>query len=51
VNGVVVAFLLGALAGVTAWLIFAEAHRDMESLIRSFPSWTDDDRIEHNQGG
>jgi hypothetical protein len=51
VNGSVVAFLLGALAGVTAWLIFAEAHRDMEALIRSFPSRTDDDRIEHKQGG
>jgi hypothetical protein len=51
VNGEVVAFLLGALAGVTAWLIFAEAHCDMKSLIRSFPSWTDDDRIEHKQGG
>jgi hypothetical protein len=51
VNGVVVVFLVGALAGVAAWLIFAEARRDMESFVRSFPSWTDDDRIEHQQGG
>jgi hypothetical protein len=46
VNGVVVAFLLCALAGVAAWLIFAEAHRDMESFVRSFPSQTGDERIE-----
>ena len=46
-NGVVVAFLIGALAGVAAWMIFAEAHRDMESLVRSFPSRSTDVRIEH----
>jgi hypothetical protein len=46
VNGVVVAFLLGALAGAAAWLILAEARRDMESFVRSFPSWTGDDGIE-----
>jgi hypothetical protein len=46
VNGEVVAFLIGAMAGVAAWMILAEAHRDMESFVRSFPSWTGDDRIE-----
>jgi hypothetical protein len=46
VNGMVVAFVLCALAGVAAWLIFAEAHRDMESFVRSFPSQTGNDHIE-----
>jgi len=36
-----VVFLIGALAGVTVWLIFAEARRDMDSFVRNFPSSSD----------
>lgn len=34
-NGLIVAFLIGALAGVTAWLILGEARHDMDSFVRT----------------
>lgn len=37
VTGVVV-FLIAALAGVTLYLLVAEAKRDMDNVIREWPS-------------
>jgi hypothetical protein len=40
-NGLIVVFLLGALAGVNLWLVFARARSDMEWFVRNFPSSSD----------
>jgi hypothetical protein len=41
VEGLIVVFLVGALAGVNLWLVFARARSDMDSFVRNFPSSSD----------